>query len=224
MNKKNNKRDYGNDYLSVTEVLGNVRKIGLEMWYKHHTAKECDELSEKAKEIGTQIHELIESYVKEREGIVKTKYQEEINNGLKSFLKFRKENPHIKLKWTEQKITNDDIKLNGTIDCVGKDSDGKVIIDWKTGQCKQNDVPPIYTEYLLQVGAYAYLYDRFFKKKEMINKAYIVVLAKDKEAYVIKELHYNELLQATKTFLFLLEFVQNKKELEKMLKAKEAAK
>jgi ATP-dependent exoDNAse (exonuclease V) beta subunit len=221
---KDNKRDYGNNYLSVTEVLGHVRKIGLEMWYKQHTAKECDELSEKAKEIGTQIHELIESYVKGQKAIIKTKYQEEVNNGLKSFLKFRKEHPEIKLEWAEQKITNDDIKLNGTIDCLGKDSEGKVIIDWKTGECKQNDFPTIYTEYLLQLGAYAFLYDSFFKRKEIVKKAYVVVLAKDQEAYAIKELDYKELWQPAKTFFCLLDFVQNKKELEKMLKDKESTK
>ncbi|MDR1104176.1 MAG: PD-(D/E)XK nuclease family protein [Endomicrobium sp.] len=239
INKKTSKkRDYGNDYISVTEVLGAVRKIGLEMWYKHHSAKECDELSEKAKEIGTQIHELIESYVKGEEGKVKTKYQEEVNNGVKSFLKFRKEHPEIKLEWAEQRITNDLLELNGTIDCIGKVIDLRVkdlkvkdlkvkdpnvdrepvIIDWKTGTCKGKDAPEIYTEYILQVGAYSHLYNTNASPRDLVRKAYIVVLAKDKEAYGLKEVDCEELWQGYVAFCSLLEYVKNRKELEKMLK------
>lgn len=102
-----------------------------------NTKEECDHLSAKAKEIGTQIHELIESYVKGEEGSVKTKYEEEVNTALKSFLKFRKEHPQIKLKWAELQMSDDYLELNGTLDCIGEEDGEIVIIDWKTGECKK---------------------------------------------------------------------------------------
>ncbi|MDR1104267.1 MAG: PD-(D/E)XK nuclease family protein [Endomicrobium sp.] len=217
---KEKKRDYGNDYFSVTEILGAIRKIGLEMWYKTHTAQECDEISAKSKEIGTQIHEMIESYVKEKEGVVKTKYKEEVNTGLKSFLKFRSEHPEIKLKWAEQKLTNDDLKLNGTVDCIGEENGDLVIVDWKTGECKEKELPAIYPEYILQVSAYAALYEICMKPKSSIRKAYVIVFAKDKEAYALKEVDSEMLFKGYETFGYLLRYVEKNEELKEMIKKK----
>jgi hypothetical protein len=221
---KKKKRDYGNDYVSVTQVLDAIRKPGLEMWFKLHSKEECDNLSAKAKEIGTQIHELIESYVKEEEGLVKTKYQEEVNNGLKSFLKFRKEHPEIKLKWAEFQMSNRDLELNGTLDCIGEEKGETIIIDWKTGECKGKEKPEIYFEYVLQVGAYVSLYNGCGGTDNYIEKAYIIVFAKDKEEYALKEVDIGTLCQAYDVFLWLLRYVQKRKELEKMMKENEKEK
>ncbi|MDR2251829.1 MAG: PD-(D/E)XK nuclease family protein [Endomicrobium sp.] len=221
MNKKapkKKKRDYGNDYVSVTDVLNAIRKPGLEMWFKMHSKEECDALSKKAKEIGTQLHALIESYVKGEEGSVKTLYQDEVNTALKSFLKFRKEHPNIRLEWAELKISNCVLELNGTIDCIGEESGKRVLIDWKTGECKGKEKPEIYPEYLLQVGGYALLYDRCKDTKDIIDKAYIVVLAKDKEAYSLKEISKDMLTTSSDVFFCLLAYVTIKKDLEKMMK------
>jgi hypothetical protein len=222
--KGTKKRDYGNEYVSVTEVLGGIRKIGLEMWYKSHTKEECDRLSEKAKEIGSQIHELIESYVKGKEGVVKTKYQEEVNNGLKSFIKFRKEHPEIELEWAEQKIINDKFELNGTLDCIGKEKGETVIIDWKTGEAKEKEVPEIYTEYLIQLSGYTALHEGYLcevraPRFKFIKKGYVVCLAKDKEGYGIKEVGVEELHRIfTDVFFPLLMYAQGRKKLEKRIK------
>ena len=40
---------YTNKYPSVTTVLGVLRKLGLEMWFKNNTAQYCDEESRKGK-------------------------------------------------------------------------------------------------------------------------------------------------------------------------------
>ncbi len=47
------KRDYDNSYSSVTQILGVLRKIGLEYWFKFNTAKFCDEESNRGKITGT---------------------------------------------------------------------------------------------------------------------------------------------------------------------------
>src|SRR3990167_1699138 len=84
------KRNYDNDYPSVTTILGLLRKIGLEMWFKYNSAKFCDEKSNKGKLIGTQIHEAIQSYIETGTAKIETEYDKEVMNALNSFIAFLK--------------------------------------------------------------------------------------------------------------------------------------
>lgn len=186
------KRQYNNEYPSVTEVLGVLRKIGLEMWYKFNTAKFCNEESEKGKLIGTQIHEGIHNLIQTGKIEVKTEYAEEVTNALKGFVEFRKAHPEIKLINSEIQMTSEDYKYNGTLDCIAENG-ALIIMDWKTGKCKEKDKPDIYEEYKYQVAAYVKAYNEI--NKANVNKAIILCLAKDKVAYneyTMEEAEINE--------------------------------
>lgn len=174
---KEKKRDYQNDYPSVTEALGILRKIGLEMWFKYNTAAFCDAKSKKGKEIGTQIHEVIQGFIETGEAKVQTQYQDEVMNALKSFMLFRKDMPEIRLMKAEMALTSEKHRFNGTIDCIGEG----ILVDWKTGECKDKEQPPIYDEYKYQVAAYVHLYNEV--NGASIEKAIIVAVAKDKISY-----------------------------------------
>jgi hypothetical protein len=221
----NKKRDYNNDFLSVTEVLSKLRKVGLEMWYKNNSSYECDRISKKSKEIGSQLHSLLENFIVYGSGetSINSSFQEEISNALNGFIAFKNEHPCIKLKWAELQLSNDILKLNGTIDCIGEENDNLVLIDWKTGECKNKALPPIYPEYILQVAAYAALYN-LDKNQQMpvsfsiIKKAYIVVLSKDKPFYNILELDETILKAAFKAFNCVLQYCYSQKELNFLLK------
>lgn len=175
------KRNYDNEYPSVTTVLGVLRKIGLEMWFKWHTAEFCDKASSKGKLIGTQIHEAIENYILKNKVVVETEYPEEVTNALKSFMLFRKERPEIELEWSEIMLTSEQHKYNGTMDCKAKIKDVPIILDWKSGEAKKKDKPDIYDEHKAQVAAYVMAYNEI--NKTNIDKALIVSFAKDKIAY-----------------------------------------
>lgn len=186
------KRQYNNDYPSVTEILGVLRKIGLEMWYKFNTAKFCNEESEKGKLIGTQIHEGIHNLIQTGKIEVKTEYAEEVTNALKGFVEFRKAHPEIKLINSEIQMTSEDYKYNGTLDCIAENG-ALIIMDWKTGKCKDKDKPDIYEEYKYQVASYVKAYNEI--NKANVNKAIILCLAKDKVAYneyTMEEAEINE--------------------------------
>ena len=178
---KQPKRQYPNDYPSVTTILGVLRKIGLEMWMKYHTAQFCDAASNKGKLIGTQIHEAIENFILKNEVKVDTAYPEEVTNALKSFMLFRKERPEIVLEWSEIMLTSEQHKYNGTMDCKAKTGDIPIILDWKSGEAKKKDKPDIYDEHKAQVAAYVMAYNEV--NKTNIDKALIVSFAKDKVAY-----------------------------------------
>jgi hypothetical protein len=198
--KPEGKNQYPNNYPSVTQVLGIIRKMGLEMWLQYNTAEYCNAERKKAAEIGSEFHKIIELFVKGQEPKVETNWGEELHNAVKSFLLFIKENKHLEFKESETRICSDALKLNGTIDCIATERNSdkvvafphltahipRVIIDWKTANAKSNSNPPLYPEVLLQTAAYAKLYEEEYKNKMIphkIVKVIAVSLAKDKVGY-----------------------------------------
>jgi hypothetical protein len=233
MSEEKKRRDYKSNYPSVTTVLGCLRKPALEYWFKSHTASECEELSKKAREIGDCVHELIEKYIKKEKATAATTHAYEVKNAIDSFKKFRKDYPKFTLDWSELQIEDDLIGLCGTIDCIGSDDDDNLIIlDWKTGECKDKENPPIYFEYLLQVAAYVKLYENFREKEsseiadainrktffdKRVRSAYVLVLAKDKVAYGLRGIEFEYLETLWNLFDMLLRFVKGRKIAEKFI-------
>lgn len=175
------KRQYDNDLPSVTTILGVLRKIGLEMWFKKNTPEFINEASERGKKIGIEIHEAIQSHIEDGKVKIETQYGEEVGNALKSFQLFREEHPEIKLKRAEMVLINLIHGYNGTMDVEGKISNRIVPGDWKTGECKEKERPTIYPEYVGQVAAYLKSYNEV--KNKNAKEAFIAVFAKDKVAY-----------------------------------------
>lgn len=184
-------RAYENKYPSVTTVLGELRNIGLEYWFKYNTLAFTNAESAKGKIIGTQIHEAIENYITTNNLSVSTEYEEEVVNALKGFIQFKKDHPEIKLIASEMALTSEVHKFNGTIDIMGELDGIPVIGDWKSGKCKDKEKPDLYDSYLYQVSAYVHLYNEV--KGTNINRAFIVGLAKDKIAYSFKIMEEQEI-------------------------------
>jgi CRISPR/Cas system-associated exonuclease Cas4 (RecB family) len=194
-----------------------LRKIGLEMWFKHHTAQECDMFSEKGKIIGTQTHELLKAVVEGKAINLETDYCLEVTNAIKSFLEFRKEFAHFELQWAELKMTSELHKVNGTLDCLAKDSNKTIVLDWKTGECKEKNRPPIYLEHIVQVCAYSMIYEELYK--EIIEKTCVVVFAKDKVAYNVIHIDRNQILECfNNIFLPALRIYETIKSVESRIK------
>jgi CRISPR/Cas system-associated exonuclease Cas4 (RecB family) len=186
------KRDYQNDYPSVTQILGVLRKVGLEFWFKYNTAKFCDEESKRGLEIGTQIHEAIQSHIEEREVRVETQYGEEVMTALKAFMQFKKDRPDIVLKKSELTLTSEKHKFNGTMDCLAEINGTLIMADWKTGKNrKERTKPDIYDEHLYQVSAYVMAYNE--QEKADIKRAFILAIAKNDVSYNYKELNWQQI-------------------------------
>jgi len=181
------KRRYSNLYPSVTDALNVLRKIGLEIWFKRNTAEFCDKRSKMGREIGKETHTAIEQFILTGKTEFKTIYPEEVGTALGSFALFRKEHPEVNLVAAETPLTSEKHKFNGTIDCPCP----PILVDWKTGEKKDKDKPPIYDEYKYQVAAYVSLWNENNAKK--IDKAYIVAIAKDTVAYNLYEMGMQEI-------------------------------
>lgn len=181
-------RDYDNDYPSVTTILGVLRKVGLENWFKYNTIKFINDATTKGKLIGTQTHEAIENYINTGTAKIETEYAEEVTFALKSFMLFRKEHPEFNIKLSEKKLVHELYKYNGTIDAPAPPD----LLDWKTSECKKEDIPPIYDEWKYQVSAYVHLWN-YNNGNNLIDKAHIVSIAKDKVAYNLYTMNEEEI-------------------------------
>jgi hypothetical protein len=185
------KRDYDNDFPSVTQVLDVLRKPGLEMWYRVNTPQFINEAMSKGKSIGSATHEAIETYINTGELKVDTEWPDEVTMALKSFVLFKKEHPEVKLTKSETKMTSSKHSFNGTMDIMGEIDGMKIVGDWKTTAAKDKEKPEIYDEAKTQVSAYRELYNEVFN--ECVGRAFIVSLAKDKEAYSFEIIENKEI-------------------------------
>ncbi|NQT23270.1 MAG: PD-(D/E)XK nuclease family protein [Candidatus Omnitrophica bacterium] len=183
---------YNNSYPSVTQVLGVLRKIGLEYWFKYNTAQFCNAESKKGLQIGSQIHEAIQSQIEEKEVKIETQYGEEVKTALEAFMMFKKDRPDIQLKKAEIKLTSEKYKFNGTMDCLAEIDGTLIMADWKTGKNrKERTKPDIYDEHLYQVSAYVMAYNE--QEGADIKRAFILAIAKNGVSYNYKELSWNEI-------------------------------
>jgi len=193
------KRDYNNDYVSMTTALGVLDKPALSSWFKYNTAKFCDEESKKGKEIGKILHEAFQNHIDLQEVKIETIYPEEVTNALKGFMLFKKEHPEIKLKKAELKMTSDTHRVNGTLDCLGDENKELVIVDWKSSKVDKKNELPIYPEYLWQTSGYSMMYEDIFKIQ--INHAYAVVFAKNTIRYALQRIERDEIIEHFKNIV-----------------------
>lgn len=204
-----NKRNYQNDYPSVTTVLNVLRKEGLEIWFKKNTWAFCDKESVKGKLIGSQVHGAIENFILKNEVKVETQYQEEVINALKSFMLFHNERPEIEFELSEIMLTSEVHKFNGTTDAMLKGNKIAILGDWKTAKADKYDKPKIYPESHYQVSAYVNAYNEVFKTN--IENAIIVAFAKDKIAYTVYEMGKEEIADCFEIFLACLKIYNYQK-------------
>ena len=181
-------RNYDNDYPSVTTILGVLRKIGLENWYKINDIKFINNAMSKGKLIGTQTHEAISHYILTGEAKIETEYPEEVTNALKSFILFRKENPELTMSLSEEKLTSELYKYNGTLDAPCP----PILYDWKSTERKNKERPPIYDEAKYQTAAYIHLWNENHSNI-LMDTVYIVAIAKDAIAYNIYKMKKDEI-------------------------------
>ena len=141
---------------TLTLTSANSKKIlyDAKTYYKKITEEACD--------IGSEVHGLIEGYVKFRiEGKEPLKpnwviYDERVKNGFDAFLNWEKEH---KVKWLESELMvwHED-GYAGTLDAVAVVDNILMVVDFKTSKA-------FYWGYLEQISAYARAYAKRSGKK-----------------------------------------------------------
>jgi len=133
---------------NVTSILGIVNRPGLINWAVKLTKQGEDHNVErdKAAELGTQVHKAIQYHLSEGK-VNANDYELEVLAMLGRWVEWY-EDSGISIIATEKMIYHPYHKYAGTVDALGMDSNGKlVVLDWKSGG--------IWPEMAVQVSAYA---------------------------------------------------------------------
>ena len=154
---------HGNNYVlldgtkapSVTTIIGQNlgwNKNVLINWAKRQTmiGKDADKVLQDAADTGTLTHLLIENH------------QRGLDTDTKDFTRSQTE---------KAMIVDEEQRIAGTIDCIGKMGDDLVVIDWKTSKY-------LYKEHKIQIAKYVDMYER---KQPKAQVKYGMVLRFEKE-------------------------------------------
>lgn len=160
-------------------------------WYK--------ELSQKAKDFGSALHNLIEVYLKKQpvDGLLEE--LPSLKKPFADFKKWEKEN-NLKVLENEHIIWSEKYRYAGTLDLVATLNGGKklYIVDLKSSKA-------IYPEYLMQIAAYRAAYEERSGKK--IDGVGILRLPKvENDTIEWREYTLAEADKAFKAFLHLVDY------------------
>jgi hypothetical protein len=140
------KREAGWEIIESSEDLIDVIEMARTEWKN---------ISNDAMNIGSEIHDLIEKYIKDGRDAV-GELKPEVENGFLAFLEWEQENIE---EWTESERTVFDpiACYAGTLDACAKLKNGKYyVIDFKSSK-------GFYSGYDMQIAAYRYAYEQEMK-------------------------------------------------------------
>ena len=186
------------DSVSVIKNIVNSFDYKENPEYKYYQMKPDDiknswELNgQKARDLGTLLHEDIENYYNEVK-VINCKF---VTDEFKYFLNFVSENDHIKVYRTEWFIFSEIHRITGSIDAVFENDDGTLsIYDWKRSKDisfksfnNEKGKYPLdsvlntnYYHYSLQLNLYKTILERYYGKK--IKDMFLIVLHPDNSNY-----------------------------------------
>jgi hypothetical protein len=181
----------GNPIPSVTQVLSVISKRELYKWYGMNGWNHCEKIKREAGEWGTELHDSISQYLKNEKVDVSSRCYPM----LEAFAEWKEEakfEPQI--VEPEQPYVSQLYNYQGTFDAIGTVDGELVVCDWKTSS-------RIYSEYGLQLAAYAWLYEENTKGTQ-INTGVIVRI--DKKTNKIQEKRFERLDKYFEVFKHLL--------------------
>ena len=133
INKPNGLRFYktpeGNEYPSVTTILGAKEKPGLERWRQMLGEDKAAKETKRCADRGTAVHEMAEKYLNNEEIITKNYKPEHVGDFNK--LKFAL-NKIDNIRRQEVGLYSDMFQYAGTVDCVADFQGVLSVIDFKT--------------------------------------------------------------------------------------------
>lgn len=179
--------EIGQSLPRVTYILKLLAKgEGFEKWLKNN-AQEADNILNKAGDIGSALHSLLERIGKGEE-LDLNNLDDLQKQWIEQFLKWKEENK-VKFLLTEQPVYNKEHLYCGTLDALVEINGEAVILDYKTAKY-------FYDSYSLQVAAYAYCFPQPPKKA--------IILRFDKETGKMNIKTYDTLDYEFSIFLSLL--------------------
>ena len=154
----NGKRHYitpnGNKYLSITSLLSQLSKVGIQKWRKRVGEVEANRITTKASRQGTSVHSVCESYIKNEDGYLENRMPNvvELFQSIIPLLD-RIDNVHV----IEGALYSDELGLAGRTDLIGEFDNELAVIDYKTS--RKIKTWEMCDKYFMQGAFYAHAYE-----------------------------------------------------------------
>ena len=167
-------------YISITTLLANLSKDGIQKWRNRVGATEANRISTKASRQGNAIHALCEKYIKNEEGFL-TESMPHLVEMFESILPLldRVDNVHV----TEGAMYSDELGLAGRTDLIAEFDEQLAIIDYKTS--RRIKTWEMCASYFMQGAFYAHAYEE--RTGIPINNIVIIMAVENEEPLLFRE-------------------------------------
>ena len=167
-------------YISITTLLANLSKDGIQKWRNRVGATEANRISTKASRQGNAIHALCEKYIKNEEGFL-TESMPHLVEMFESILPLldRVDNVHV----TEGAMYSDELGLAGRTDLIAEFDEKLAIIDYKTS--RRIKTWSMCHSYFMQGAFYAHAYEE--RTGIPINNIVIIMAVENEEPLLFRE-------------------------------------
>ena len=167
-------------YQSITTLLSNLSKAGIQAWRARVGEEEANRISTKASRQGTAVHALCEQYIKNEENFLdgKMPHLVEMFESIIPLLD-RIDNVHV----TEGAMYSDDLKLAGRTDLIAEFDGQLAIIDYKTS--RKIKTWEMCHSYFMQGSFYAHAYEE--RTGIAINNIVIIMAVENEEPLLFRE-------------------------------------
>lgn len=193
---------------SVTTVLGRFKEAGGLIhwaWKLGTEGKDYKAVRDDAADAGTLAHEMIDAYIHQRPMTLEgdSDLVRSAQSAFEAYQNWEKNNG-VRIGWTERPLTSTQYRFGGTPDAFGLIDNKPVLLDWKTSN-------NIYSDYLLQLAAYALLIEENYGIE--VQGHYLCRFSKENADFSIH--YYPDLTDARRMFLLLREAYEIDKTLKK---------
>lgn len=159
---------------------------------------------DKAADIGTQAHELVELHIAEREIDFST-YDQKAKDAFDAYLSWEGQS---KLHIVEQEImlVSEEYRFGGTPDAIGEIGGELCLVDWKTSNS-------VYLDHLIQLAAYRQLWNENNPQRPLTGGSHLCRFAKDHGDFAHH--YYPNLDEAWRAFVLMRELYDITAQLKK---------
>ena len=179
----NGKRHYvtpNGKYQSITALLSNLSKVGIQAWRKRVGEEEANRISRQASGRGTRVHNIAESYIKNQEdhleGVLPDAF--EMFQSITPLID-RIDNVHC----VEGALYSDELKLAGRTDLIAEFDGVLSAIDYKTS--KRIKIWDHCHSYFMQGAFYAHAYEE--RTGIPVNDIVIIMAVENEEPVLFRE-------------------------------------
>jgi len=170
----------GNKYISITTLLSNLSKAGIQKWRNRVGEEEANRISTKASRQGTGVHSICESYIKNEDGFLDGRMPNEVEmfQSIESLLDCIDD-----VHCVEGALYSDELKLAGRTDLIAEFDNQLAVIDYKTS--RKIKTWEMCHSYFMQGAFYAMAYEE--RTGIPINNIVIIMAVENEKPLLFKE-------------------------------------